>query len=137
MENRNIDDRSWYPNDWPKEDRTKLWYVALFGKKERSAATGGCKVVSTLLRLYAQYSRKGALTTGMSTCSSRPVDTRGTCVCGAIYARRPKSACGKRLFNCVTRSGFRPSCPGRVSLSMPASRNGASVTGPTIGIRYS
>src|SRR5215469_10264459 len=97
--------------------------------------------------------RNGALITGSITCSSRPVDMRGVQFvpdAGFKYGEKLR-CCPPTQLNEISRAGHPNNevlmslncpelirnCDCRMIGSTPTSMKGASVTGPTIAMRYS
>ena len=88
-------------------------------------------------RIVCPVEPEGALTTGIITCNSSPVDARILCVPGAIFACALKPAVGKAALSSVTRCGLSRQLIRARYLVQPRIEKAARITGPNIGMRYS
>ena len=96
-----FEERRWLP-EWDIESRTCLVRKKRAIDNYRRLQT----VDGRRIGLYAQYSRNGALTTGIITCNSIPVDVRMFCVPAAIFAWASNPPVETAALSSSTRAGF-------------------------------
>ena len=114
-----------------------FWYVALLGKYDRSATIGGLQVAPEDGRIVRQIHPERSVhhrheDLELQTCGGAHLLRAGRDVSIAAKARLRKFG-----IELIDAAGIQFKLFGNASLSMPASPKIASMTGPTMGMRYS